>query len=83
MCILPPKPTVEFVTQTLLTTSPTTIPPTTKDEFMERRSDETESSNGYDANKKVRNKMFSQRFHPTYILIQFSEDRRYDHKWFR
>ena len=54
MCILPPKTTLDYATQTMLTTSPTGVPPMATDEFMERRSDETGSFNGHDANKKVR-----------------------------
>ena len=54
MCILPPKTTLDYATQTMLTTSPTVATPIETDEFMERRSDETGSFNGHDANKKVR-----------------------------
>ena len=72
MCVLPPKTTLDYATKTMLTTRPTAVPPMATDEFMERRSDETGSFNGHDANTKVREargtlRLFFQRFHPTYI----------------
>jgi len=54
MCIMPPKTTVEYITPTMLSSNPTTVPLTVTDEFMERRSDETGSYIGHDNNKKVR-----------------------------
>ena len=50
MCVLPPKPTVEFVTPAASTTTPTTV----TDESLARRSDETGSYTGINSNKKVR-----------------------------
>ena len=76
MCILPPKTTVEYITTTMLTSNPTTVPLTVTDEFMERRSDETGSFTGNGINKKVSDtwRLYFQRLHPTYNRIKFSED---------
>ena len=51
MCVLPPKPSVEYVTQAVSTTIPTSV----TDESIARRSDETGSYTGLNVNKKVRN----------------------------
>ena len=50
MCVLPPKPSVEYVTQAVSTTIPTSV----TDESIARRSDETGSNTELYASKKVR-----------------------------
>jgi len=56
MCILPPKPTLEYVTKTEMLTP---IPTMVTNELIERRSDETGSYTRYNANKKIDDTMIS------------------------